>query len=299
MRVAVSSQSVVVFVAMLVAHVIARDVLQAPSSGQCTFQPNRNITADNMVVAKFFVSSSACCNYCTNTPGCVAAVYMNYYCHLKRVASPVVVLPGATAIVQAPPTTTAAPVVNNIVIIREVSCEHNAQCDVTNDHTCVTTVYYNNTCRGKELRTCNTLQTNIEAGTFAGPPCEGTEMSVGEATGVCAFYSPTQAYLGHYCDVVPAPVIGGTVRRTQCSTLGCNSATCVTPEVFTTGVCSATSQLNGQYVKAYCFPTYVVYQTFSASGCAGDPDNVFAEPSGQCFTTGASVNYVENTCYDV
>lgn len=83
---------------------------------QCTYTANINITAPDLAPAKFLVSAYDCCVACSDTAGCVASVYSNYYCHLKGSQSPQVVSTGPTLILQGgapvpptPPAPTAAP----------------------------------------------------------------------------------------------------------------------------------------------------------------------------------------------
>lgn len=290
----------ILFVAAFVAYAVFSLADAAPLtnvSGECTFYPNINITAPDMLPAKFLISSADCCNLCANTKGCVASVYNNYFCHLKDAQSPQVGAQGPTAILQMnvpPAPTTAAPSAGNVVIIREVSCQQSGQCDVTSDYTCVTSVYYNNTCLGNQLRVCNTDQTSIAAVTFSGARCSGPSATTQEATGTCEFVPTNQSYDAHYCDVLPAPVKYATVTRTSCDG-SCNSGACVTPAVFSTGVCTATSQLSGEFTIAWAFPTYVVYISYLDVSCQGTVQSSIAEPLGVCFTSGSSNTYVENT----
>jgi hypothetical protein len=294
------SKSAMLFAVALTVLLLSNTAMASlTSNGECTYFPNINITAPDMLLPKFVVSSGDCCNLCANTSGCVASVYANYFCHLKATQSPQIASSGPTTILQMnlPPTaapTTAAPNVADVVLIREVSCQQSAQCNMVADYTCVTNVYVNNTCRGRKRRVCTTSELFIEDSFYSGPECSGSDVTNQSTAGVCDYYPLAQQYYGQFCDVVPAPVPNATVMRTSCSE-SCNSGSCIAPAVFTTGVCTATSQLSGEYTIAWAFPAYVVYNSYLTANCTGDIQSSIAEPLGECFPSGSPNTYVDNT----
>lgn len=263
----------------------------------CSYLRNTIITAPNLVPPKFMVSSGDCCAFCAATEGCVAAVFSNYYCDLKNSSTPQTAAQGPTLIVPfAGPTPAPRPTL--VTIIREVSCQESAQCDDTTDGSCRTTVFFNNTCRGNQLRICSANQNTIDASLFnnANGACSGAPVSsVSEQTGTCQYNQPNSTYYGHYCDVLLPPSPNQNVLRSQCqyNCMGnggenCNQAT------FVTGQCTATNQLKGMYTVASCYSSFVVYSFFSTSDCSGEPADVVAEELNQCFAY--SSLYAQNVC---
>ena len=110
----------------------------------------------------------------------------------------------------------------------------------------------------------------------------------------CVFNESTNVYGGYYCDVVPRPIEHLTVTRTMCPGGCATGAGCSTVE-YITGRCVATSQLQGLWTIAWCFPKYVVYNSFSYPNCTGDMTFSTAEPVGAtCFPS--SQQYVQNLC---
>ena len=75
------------------------------SAISCTFLENKNISAPDIKPAQFIASKTDCCNLCGETASCTAAVYINYYCHLKKSydGSELVNVAGSFAIVRTTP----------------------------------------------------------------------------------------------------------------------------------------------------------------------------------------------------
>lgn len=308
---------------------------------QCTYTANINITAPDMAPAKFIVSAYDCCVMCSDTSGCVASVYTNYYCHLKSTQTPQVVSTGPTLILQngvppvtvtpapSPPQPTAAPTPpptpqptpapgptptpvptpappaptpaptpppGQVTIIREVACQYSDSCNRRSDYSCYTNVYYNNSCQGKQLRVCTGY--NIDVSTFSDLGCSGVvEHSTKETENVCEA-TPNYNYLGHYCDVQAAPASGLQVQRTQCP-YGCNDGSSCAQSSFTTGTCHSSNPFSGMpgaSTMAWCFPQYVVYNTYGSIDCSGPISSGRAEPIGQqCFLDN-NQEHIQNLC---
>ncbi|CUG91582.1 Hypothetical protein, putative [Bodo saltans] len=286
----------------------------------CTYASNTNITAPDMSPSKFVVSSFDCCSYCSNTDGCVAAVFYGYYCHLKSAVVPQIGAQGVTVVLQsattttktttttvapaitttttstaAPPATTVAPAITTVApagpqmtVIREVTCTSSAQCSQLEDDSCYTTFYYNNTCIVNQLRVCNTDASVITVVAFAELDCITTLAE--ETAGVCQLNAST--YHGHYCDIVPVPAVNVTVTRSICESC---DGDCVEAH-FVTGQCVATNQLQGLSTIAWCFPDYVVYESYISDTCSGDVEPSLAEPRGQCFRSMDGSDFTMNEC---
>lgn len=302
---------------------------------QCSYLANINVTLPDLAPPKFVVSSYDCCVACSDFgPDCVASVYSNFYCHLKSSVSEQVVSTGPTLILQlgrtpAPqvPTTTQTPIPpppltptpstsapptptsptpspptpapspsGSVVIIREVQCQYSDKCDRMQDYSCYTTAFYNSTCYGTHLRYCSGDEIVVE--TYSSSGCSGViKTRELEAANVCAA-TPDETYVGHYCDEQSAPLVGTAVLRTVCP-YGCDDNTECTAASFTTGVCLTSnpfSSMPGSSTMAWCFPEYVLYNTYGSIDCSGPIASGRVEPIGsKCFLDN-NQEHIQNIC---
>lgn len=88
----------------------------------CGMSQGYNISSADLVPSKFASSVEDCCAYCKDTPGCVAAVFLNYYCYLKNKTTPLIESEGCTAIyLPTPAPATPAPTsICNTIVSQEV-----------------------------------------------------------------------------------------------------------------------------------------------------------------------------------
>ena len=293
-------------------------VLGPVVSGQylCTYTANINITNADMKPAAFVVSSFDCCQLCSDTSGCVASIYSNYYCHLKSSLEPQMVSIGPTLITQvgptpppsktpipppppspstpaptpSPPAPTPAPPApptpapaSSVTLVREVSCLYSAQCSRRSDYSCVTNVYPNDQCIRSTIRSCGSSHITVErySGDSCAPPATSTKK---EPLNECDA-TTDETYVGHYCDTWPAPAVNMTMERTVCP-YGCNDGSECTQYKWMTGSCVSNpmSSLPGESLMVWCFPAYVVFTTYGGLSCTGQPAASIAEPIGPtCF----------------
>ncbi|CUG86940.1 Hypothetical protein, putative [Bodo saltans] len=283
----------------------------------CVYHANTNITSTDMEPPKFVVSSQDCCDLCSVTNGCAAAVFSDYYCHLKRSDSNQVATQGSVVVVPAtttttttssttttttsaaPTTTTAAPTAPPgppMGLIRQVTCSQSSACNPYSDGTCNTNVFYNNTCFVNNLYSCDASVSMITWNSYADLGCEGNDDATSFTAGQCMMNQTTNLYSGYYCDVVPTPVANIPVTRTKCPE-GCATGGDCSTAHFITGQCIATDQLQGLWTIAWCFPNYVVYNSFSYPNCTGLMTFSTAEPVGsECFPSANQAGYTQNIC---
>jgi hypothetical protein len=279
----------------------------------CTYTSNINITAADMVPAKFVVSSYDCCQLCSDTAGCAAAVYSNYYCHLKGTTKPQVTSIGPTLISQVgpsptqqpqapslvpaptPPPATSPPPAASVTLVREVSCQYSDSCDRRSDYSCVTNVYTEGACVHAAERLCgaSTIQVARFDSQSCVPPVKSTTK---EPLNTCS-QTEDETYVGHYCDTWPSPTVNMTMERTVCP-YGCNDGTECTKHTWLTGSCVANpiSSLPGESLMVWCFPAYVVFATYGGLSCMGTPAAAIAEPIGtKCFLDNNQAHH-QNLC---
>jgi len=295
--------------------------------------PNYNITSPTIAPPKFVVSAMDCCTACADFgPTCVASVFSNYYCYLKRSSvgsTDLVPAAGPTALIQAastttttttdePTTTTAAPLTTTIapipppvtttaaptpvgptVIVRTVTCLYSSDCSRREDYSCYDHAYINASCVGSQRYTCSGGDILID-GFSSSKHCVADEDATShevEAANVCSMTSD-ETYVGQYCDVYPVPTSGLTLTRTVCP-YGCDDGQECSVNRFVTGSCTNTnpfSSLQGVSLMAWCYSDRVVFIGYEEANCQGVAVDGRAEPSGsQCFLDQNQIHY-QNLC---
>lgn len=279
------------------------------SQQQCSYLANVNITASDAAPPKFVVTPRDCCDLCGTTSGCVAAVYSNYYCHLKTSFSEQVSSQGSLAIITGspttissapttsppPPSTTEAPL-PVVTVIRETTCQTSSVCNRLYDFTCVTNAFVSGVCRGDNIRTCNAAGTNVTVTSFQYSDCDGAPVNaVVEPVVSCEFLSGS--YFALTCDVEQVPAANVSLNRTSCPN-GCGQGSGCTTTSFFTGVCGATNKPEGYYTIPWCYPDFVVYNYFMTTDCSGAVVFSVSEPigAGLCFESSDQQNEIENVC---
>ncbi|CUG86931.1 membrane-associated protein, putative [Bodo saltans] len=306
------------------------------SAASCTINANMNTSSmpPSTLPPKFATTAADCCTQCESHNSCVAAVWHSYYCHMLTSVvgiEPLVPSPGfvviltSTTTTSTTTTTTAAPTTTStstaaptpipttaapptpapnsmhppgIGVVRSVVCQSSPTCNISEDATCATTVFYNNVCSatGQEY-SCQTSMVDVINYTDA--TCTTETNTLQELTNVCG-QQMGLAYEAVYCDSYATYAVAGvSVSRSSCATT-CNGGgdECSTTN-FTTGACHANTipnSVNGNFIVAWCYPTYVVYLGFDEEDCRGTYFASTAEPVGpQCYQD-ESYNYIQNMC---
>jgi hypothetical protein len=282
------------------------------AAAQCTMLPNQNISQGNIAAPKFMVSAQDCCAACSETSGCGAAVYSNYYCSMKASLDGMVSATGSEVLFPSPnpapttsgpnetttTTTTTAPAASTVVpspmpvptpppepwvIIREIDCEYSSHCNMSNDNSCSSSAYFNNTCLGKQKRICGNYHIHIEK--YESEGCGGVVKSNKEEDENTCTYINEEGNFGHYCDVQKPPMSGIDMYRSDCN-YGCDSQNCNVNNLKT-GVCQTNpfSWLTGSSVIGWSFPQYVLWIGYGSIDCSGPIAAAIPEPHG-CFESG-------------
>lgn len=321
---------------MLLAHVAvwscalhgatARAFASWDLGGSCTMHTGMNVSTfpPTTLPRQFATSPMDCCSQCTMHSDCVVAVWYSYYCHLLSSAAgiePLVPTSGCDVVVPdrtttttttaAPATTTAAPVTPvptpavppppGLGVIREVFCQSSSTCNASIDNTCITTVYYNSSCRGAgQAISCDDNANNTLTKTsYQNDNCTQFDTSITIPTGEC---EPNQnsIYREYFCDVhTEYPVAGRTAERVSCAT-GCNDGIGCSSPTFTTGVCMNNTLPNNllagsSSVIAWCYTDYVVYVGYGGQMSCVEPFLYAVAEPYQC-RVDASGNNVQNFC---
>lgn len=278
----------------------------------CTSIPSQNISQPDLVAPKFSVSAADCCNACSDMSGCVAAVYSSYYCHLKGSLDGITESAGSEVLIAAQPTpppfntstttTTAAPPTTTTpvpqpteaptwTIVREIYCQYSGHCNMSNDNTCSSKAYFNNTCHKKHKRVCGTYHITVDD--YADDGCGGVIRSHTEEDINACNYIDENGNYGHYCDVQRVPETGVDVYRSDCN-YGCDGSDCNVNKLKT-GVCQSNpfSWLSGSSVIAWCFPQYILWLGYGSIDCSGPVAEGVPQPHG-CYESGYS--FIHNIC---
>lgn len=289
------------FVAIVASVLVGAAVAQY----QCTYTANINITAPDIAPARFLVSAYDCCRLCSDTDGCVASIYTNYYCHLKGVTQPQVVGTGPTLILQlnvppSPPTTAttttkapAPPTTNAPAPTTSVPSPTTDAPAATTDAptspppaTTVTIVrevacQYSDTCSRRSDYSCystvyfaNTCQQrkmyscgayHITWNKYSEDGCKGTIESTEKESENVCVATPDETYVGHYCDVQQAPTLGLSVSRTICP-YGCNDGSECQSASFVTGTCLQSNPFSGLSGSSVMAWCFPEYVVYAAYG---------------------------------
>ena len=297
--------------------------LASPTLDRCNVLANINITSADIAVPQFVVSAEDCCRRCSDTPSCVAAVFVGYYCHMKNssehrsacnssscvaltILSSTVVpstAPQTTASPSHPttrlpstllPSTTAPTPAPSVTLVRETICLYSSHCNILNDGSCVTKVYVNATCFKKHRRTCREFHISVEEYAEENG-CAGKAVSeMKEQLDACVSYDGYN-FAGHYCDTWTVPEEPLRIRRAACR-YGCGSPGDQCNRYnLTSGACvSGASAFRGNSIFALAFPAYIVYEEYQTYDCSGIPTDRWAEPRDNCWTGENYVYYINN-----
>lgn len=305
----------------------------------------------------FATTAEDCCQQCAVHNGCVVAVWWSFFCHMLNTSlgiEPLVpiggydvifnlaatttttttALPTTTTLTTAAPSTASPPTTPvpttphlppppALNIIRSVVCQFSNSCNLTQDSTCLTTVFYDNVCTNSGMTvSCTEFNTNGNSVSSIGgsaSAASGSEISmittmtfdnytncsgnplqnIDQPANICE-QTMNMVYTGLYCDVhVTLPRALDGVVRTSCPN-GCNDGgSCVTAK-FSTGVCAGLNTIptvvSGESVKVWCYPQYVVYLGYTGLGCEEPYTSSAVEPIGQQCFLDEGQNHIQNLC---
>jgi hypothetical protein len=156
--------------------------LVSSSPSACGVTVSTNVTAGVVIgPRKFTVSATDCCNFCTETPLCIGAVFSNYYCSMFSELTAVESSSTCTLLrvqTQAPPTTAAptptpttpapAPLGPPKGFALLTQCKVSTSCQRVMDPTCVTEVIPIDSCVSAEGLSSSPVATSVEVGSPRG-----------------------------------------------------------------------------------------------------------------------------------
>ena len=280
-------------------------------SAECTYHSNKNITSPNLKEPTYVVSSFLCCQLCSETAGCMAAVYANYLCELKSETGPVessvggtivhmegitpqpTVAPETTTTTPVPiPPTTATPSANSVQLVRRMRCESSPDCNEASDNSCRTNAYVAGDCysSGSSSHKFVCFPGYVVQFSYSDGTCSGTSTDSQSQTGSC-YEDNAENYRETHCQTIELTA-NLPITRQSCQTEG---SQCYS-EFYYSGTCMATTNLHsGNTIMLYCGPTFVWYETYSSHDCSGPALSSVTQPTTLTYESGNS-NYITWAC---
>jgi len=257
----------------------------------CGSLTDTNATAAKYIgPARFVATAADCCQLCTETSGCTAAVFASYMCRLAYSVTATAPATDCVLLAVTPPTpvptvTPSPALLESLVAI--TTCQYASLCSidaVAQDFSCVTTTYHVGRCQSTQnesfIGSCNNASGTVSVMTYSGPGCRGVPTSVQTVSQLCSlvggFYT-----VGTCID--EAPSLGATIEVLDCTpSFPLCQGTCQ-QSVYEDGVCIPNAT-NGTSVIARCMSSIVTIATFMDENCSTLIAPEVAFPTNTCYT---------------